>query len=93
MAKLKKNDESLSERWELYLAGIEIANTYTELTDPEKHYARFAKFAEQRKKAGDSEYPLNPLFLKALETGIPECAGCALGVDRLTMILFDADSI
>ena len=93
LAKLKEDDKSISERWELYLAGIEIANTYTELTNSEEHFSRFAHFANQRREAGSPEYPLDPQFLKALKKGIPDSAGCALGVDRLYMILSGATSI
>jgi len=93
LAKLNEYDKSLAERWELYIGGIEISNTYTELTDPGEHDRRFAKFANQRKEAGSPEYPVDPLFLKALKKGIPKSAGCALGVDRLIMILTNADSI
>ncbi|MDP8217440.1 MAG: amino acid--tRNA ligase-related protein [Candidatus Theseobacter exili] len=92
-SKLKENDKSIAERWELYLGGVEIANTYTELTDPEEHLSRFAKFAKQRQEAGTPEYLVDPLFLKALELGIPDSAGCALGVDRLHMVLNSLDSI
>ncbi len=88
LAKLNKNDISISERWELYLAGIEIANTYTELVDPQENRLRFAEFAEKRKILKKNKIPLNENFFKILEEkGLPECSGCALGVDRLTMIM------
>ena len=93
LAKLKSTNTLLAARWELYLAGIEIANTYTELTDVEEHKYRFAKFAKKRRELGAIEYPVDPEFLLALKEGIPDSAGCALGIDRLIMILTDSDSI
>jgi elongation factor P--(R)-beta-lysine ligase len=93
LAKLKVRDRGIAERWELYLGGIEIANTYTELTDKNEHLQRFAKFANIREKIAAPEYPVDPRFLSALDRGIPDSAGCALGVDRLNMILNDDDSI
>lgn len=93
LAKLKEGDRGIAERWELYLGGIEIANTYTELTDKNEHLQRFAKFANIRAQNGAPEYPVDPRFLSALDRGIPDSAGCALGVDRLNMIFNDNDAI
>jgi len=89
LSKLKKDKPYLCERWELYIAGIEIANTYTELTSCSEHSERFAKFAEERAAGGMPEYFVIDEFKKALERGLPESAGCALGVDRLFMIFAD----
>ena len=93
LAKLKDGDPSIAERWELYLGGIEIANTYTELTDKNEHIQRFAEFANIREKNGAPEYPVDSRFLSALERGIPSSSGCALGVDRLNMIFNDNNAI
>jgi lysyl-tRNA synthetase class 2 len=87
LAKLKQENSTVAERWELYIAGIELANTYTELTDYEENRSRFAKFAEERKMLNKEEIPVSKTFFNALKKGIPECSGCAMGVDRLTMIL------
>ena len=81
------HSEKVAERWELYLGGIEIANTYSELTDPHENRLRFMQFSEERKKLNKKAIPHNEDFFTALERGIPECSGCAMGVDRLTMIL------
>jgi lysyl-tRNA synthetase class 2 len=93
LAKLKKENQKVAERWELYIAGIELANTYTELTDCQENKKRFAKFAEERKLNRLSAIPVNDKFFTALEKGMPESSGCALGVDRLAMIFNDTKSI
>lgn len=93
LSKLKADNTSLCERWELYLCGVEIANTYTELTDPLEHRQRFNEWCEIRKNNGLEEYRPDPAFLDALEMGLPESAGCALGMDRLLMIMNDADCV
>ena len=90
LAKLKNTNPAVAERWELYIAGIELANTYSELTDPEENLARFAKFAEERKQNKLPQVPVSDDFLNALKRGIPECAGSAMGLDRLAMIFTDS---
>jgi lysyl-tRNA synthetase class 2 len=87
LAKLKEADQSVAERWELYLNGIEIANTYTELVDSREQLERFQKSTEARKTQGLSQYPESKDFMEALEFGIPPSGGCALGIDRLAMVL------
>jgi len=79
-------------RWELYLFSIELANAYTELTDPAAQRARFEQCQRERAVLGREVYPLDEPFLKSLET-LPSCAGIALGVDRLVMLLANAPRI
>ena len=93
LARLKNNDRTVSERWELYLGGIEIANTYSELIDPEENKIRFAKFAKQREEMNKETIPVNEDFFEALRKGIPESSGCALGVERLAMIVNGINNI
>jgi len=93
LARLKADDLSLAERWELYLGGLEIANTYSELTDPDQLKKRFAGFNQIRQDQDRPVYPENKAFFKAVGTGIPPCSGSALGLDRLLMVLTDADDI
>ena len=93
LSKQSALNEKFCERWELYLAGIEIANTYTELTDIDEHLCRFDDFLKLRASNGFEEYFLMDSFRKALEIGIPESSGCALGLDRLFMIFFNMKSI
>jgi len=93
LARLKPGDSGFAERWELYLAGMEIANAYGELTDPIEQRKRFEVAQIERSKNNFVPYPFPEDFFKVLESGMPECSGCALGVDRLTMIFTDAADI
>ncbi|MFC1844511.1 EF-P lysine aminoacylase EpmA [Thermodesulfobacteriota bacterium] len=92
LAKAKSNDPALSERFELYIAGIELANGFSELTDAAEQRQRFAKELENIKKQGRSSGVMPEKFLKALPD-MPEAAGIALGLDRLAMVLFNAERI
>ena len=87
LARLSGGAPPVAERWELYLGGMEIANAYHELTDPAEQRARFLACAAERAARGQEVYPLDEAFLAALEHGMPPCAGIALGLDRLLMIL------
>ena len=86
LARLKPENPKVAERWELYLGGIEIANAYSELTDPVEQRARFEKWGAQRKALGKPVYPIDEEFIQCLET-MPPSGGCALGIDRLLMAL------
>ena len=92
-ARPKESDPSLVERWEIYLGGIELANTYGELIDPQIQRERFRRFAETRKQQNLAEYPQPEAFLEAIDRGFPPCAGSALGFDRLVMLLTDHPDI
>ena len=92
LARLKPSNPKVAERWELYLNGIEIANAYSELTDPVEQRARFEKWGAQRRALGKEVYELDEEFIQALED-MPEACGVALGLDRLLMILTGATSL
>ena len=92
-ARPKKEDPTLAERWEIYIHGVEIANAYGELIDPAEQEARFRKYNLKRKENGLSEYPEATEFLEAIRYGIPESSGCALGFDRIVMLLFGASTL
>lgn len=93
LAKTSKKDPRVKERFELYIAGVELADAYSELTDPVEQKAQFEKEIELRKKLGKLDYPADWDFIKALESGLPECSGVALGVDRLMMVLLDKTNV
>jgi len=93
LARLSPVDPSVAERWELYIARMELANAFSELIDVDEQRERFRSCAEKRSKAGKEAYPMDENFLNALESGMPDCAGVALGVDRLVMVLSGAQTI
>jgi lysyl-tRNA synthetase class 2 len=92
LAKLKSQDSRYAERFELYMAGVEICNAFSELKDPAEQRRRFESEQDQRRKAGKSVYPLPEKFLAALKD-MPAAAGNALGIDRLVMLFADAKHI
>jgi elongation factor P--(R)-beta-lysine ligase len=93
LSRAKPDDPRLAERFELYVCGLELANAFTELTDAAEQAARFR--ADQAKKQAlyGVTYPIDADFLAALDHGLPDCAGIALGFDRLVMLCIDADTI
>jgi lysyl-tRNA synthetase class 2 len=86
LARVREGDPSLAERFEVFVEGVELANGYHELTDPEAQRVRFEADLEARGKAGLPEVPIDERLLEALVHGLPDCAGVALGVDRLAMV-------
>jgi len=95
LAKLHKDDNGqwVAKRFEVYWKGIELANGYWELTDADEQIQRFEKDNDRRIQAGKKTINPDQTFLAALQHGLPECAGVALGVDRLLMCLLDCNSI
>ncbi len=81
------------ERWELYAAGLEIANACTELTDAAEQERRFQETADLRGREGRPVYEIDQPFLNALHLGLPQAAGVAIGVDRLVMMFCGAEDI
>ncbi len=92
LARTKPSDPLIAERFELYVGGMEIANAFSELTDPAEQQLRFNQEETQRREAGKTPYPPAVAFLKELDTLDPSC-GIALGVDRLIMLFCDKDVI
>lgn len=93
LARIDPENFERAERFELYAGGLELANGFAELTCPTEQRRRFEKESAQRKRAGKVDYPLDEHFLSALEAGLSPCAGIALGVDRLVMLLLDCSCI
>ena len=95
LAKTKMNFDGLetAKRFELYWRGMELANGYHELTDEEEQARRFAADNSQRQSQGKDVRDLDQNLLGALQSGIPNCAGVALGIDRLLMVLTQNDDI
>jgi len=92
MARLKQEDPTLAERFELYIGGLEIANAFSELIDVEEQRKRFHKENENRGRLSKTLYPMPDKFLYELED-MPPSAGIALGVDRLVMVFLNARTI
>jgi len=92
LSRLKADDSSVAERFELYLAGMEIANAFSELTDPDTQRERFMKEIAYRKKINAGIYPMPEPFLGELAE-MPPAAGIALGIDRLVMFFTGSETI
>ncbi|MBK1719918.1 EF-P lysine aminoacylase EpmA [Thiocystis violacea] len=93
LARVRPDEPPVAERFELYIQGIELANGFGELIDADEQRARFLADLATRRAQGRPEPPLDARFLAALEAGMPECAGVALGLDRLLMIATGAEHI
>ena len=93
LARCRDGDPPVAERWELYVAGVELANAFGELTDPLEQRRRFEECRAGREALGAPAYPLDEPFLAALQRGLPPCAGVALGIDRLVMLVADEPCI
>ncbi len=92
LARPKKDNPALAERFELYLGGLEIANAFSELTDSEEQRKRFQSEEAYRRSLKKPPYPMPEKFLMEMKE-MPPSAGIALGVDRLAMVFLDAKSI
>ena len=93
LARLSPEDGRVSDRFEIFICGLELANGYGELTDAAEQRRRFETMTQQRVAEGRAPYPVDEDFLAALESGIPDCAGIALGFDRLVMLAAGAERI
>lgn len=93
LARKKASDARFAERWEVFLAGMELANCFSELTDAAEQEERLKTDLTLRQAQGKVGYEMDTDFINALKSGMPECAGVAVGVDRLIMLVADAATV
>ena len=93
LARLSTTDPRVADRFEVYYHGVELANGFHELKDADEQRQRFLDDNEQRKLLNKNAKPLDERFLAALNSGLPDCAGVALGLDRLLMLKLNKPSI
>ena len=93
LARVREGDPPVAERFELYIGGLELANGYHELLDAREQERRFREANLRRREAGEVELPIDGRLLRALEAGLPACAGVAMGFDRIVMLATGARSI
>ncbi len=93
LAQLNPHDPQTAERFELYFKGVELANGFHELGDSKEQRRRFELEQAERARQGREVPPMDERLLAALEAGFPDCAGVALGVDRLVMLAVGATSL
>jgi lysyl-tRNA synthetase class 2 len=92
-ARTTDEDESLVERFEAVVAGMEFANAFSELNDAEEQARRFALQEAERTAGAEESEPGDPDFVEALSYGMPPTGGCGIGIDRLAMVLTGSDAI
>jgi lysyl-tRNA synthetase class 2 len=93
LSKTKGDDPATVERFELYVAGMEIANAYSELNDPAEQKERFEEQLRARSLGDEEAHEMDSDYIRALSYGMPPTAGEGIGIDRLTMVLTDSQSI
>jgi lysyl-tRNA synthetase class 2 len=93
LARVNPLDPRWALRFELYCKGMELANGFLELFDVEEQRERFEQDNEERQRRGMPAYPIDERLLAALESGLPECAGVAVGFDRVMMLAAEVEHI
>lgn len=93
LARIRHDDPPVAERFEVYVGEHELANGYHELTDAAEQRARFLRDNARRRERGMPELPIDENLLAAMEQGLPECAGVALGIERLLMAIAGSPDI
>ena len=93
LAKRKPDDPTTTERFEGFVAGMELCNAFTELNDPIDQEVRFLEMGRSYDKDDDENNPIDEDYLRAMRYGMPPCGGFGMGIDRLTMLLTDSSTI
>ena len=93
LAKAHRSEPGVVERWEAFAGGFEIANSFSELNDPDEQRRRFEQQAAEIARGDEEAQPFDEDFARALEQGMPPTGGVGLGIDRLVMILAGVESL
>ena len=93
LAKKHRSNESLVERFELFIGGMEIANSFSELNDPDEQVERFLEQSKLKESGDEEAQIMDEEFINALQVGMPPTGGVGIGIDRLIMLLLGLSSI
>ncbi len=93
LARRSEDDPDFTDRFELIIGGMEVANGFSELNDPQDQYERFLDQLKKKEKGGEETHEMDKDYVEALEIGMYPAAGEGVGIDRLTMIMANQDSI
>ena len=93
LSKKKPDEPDWTERWEIFIGGMEIANGFSELNDPEDQRSRFEAQLKERERGDEEAHQMDEDYIRALSYGMPPAGGCGVGIDRLIMLLTDSHTI
>jgi len=93
LAKVHRENDQLAERFELFIAGMEFANAFSELNDPIDQKARFEEQLDLLQSGDEEAHQMDIDFIESMEVGMPPTGGIGIGIDRLVMLLLGKDSI